>query len=71
VVFRGTTSFQDWLTDIQDELVSYPLCVGCSVHRGFYEAQQSIIHQTITVVNQLRTEFPDFQVVVTGHSLGK
>ena len=40
------------------------------MHKGFYKAQQSVIPYITDYVQTLRSKFPDYGVVVTGHSLG-
>jgi hypothetical protein len=69
VVFRGTQSTRDWVVDLHFGKVEY-ICNECEVHRGFYEAEQSVIYDVIKGVDDLKSMFPSFKVVVTGHSLG-
>lgn len=70
VAFRGSTSIQDWLNNLDDLFESYPKCDGCRVHKGFYDAQKSVISTIVTYVSTLKKEKPSYTVVVTGHSLG-
>lgn len=70
VVFRGSTSIVDWLGNLDVVLTGYDKCEGCEVHKGFHEAQQSVNALVIQCVKDLRVEFPNSTVVVTGHSLG-
>jgi len=51
-------------------LTEYPLCSGCEVHKGFYTAEQNVIKEVLTQVQNLKAKFPEYKVVVTGHSLG-
>lgn len=71
VVFRGSTSVDDWLNNLEVVLTDYDKCDGCEVHRGFYEAQQSVNALVVQCVSDLRVDYPNSTVVVTGHSLGK
>jgi len=71
VVFRGSTSVEDWLGNLEVVLTDYDKCDDCEVHRGFYEAQQSVNAIVIQCVKDLRVDYPNSTVVVTGHSLGK
>ncbi len=71
VVYRGSTSIEDWIGNIDVVLTGYSKCDECEVHKGFYEAHQSAIAYVIESVKALRNEFPKYTVVVTGHSLGK
>ena len=43
----------------------------CEVHEGFYLSSQSVKSKVIKYVQELQYRFPDFSVIVTGHSLGE
>lgn len=49
---------------------AYPLCSGCLVHKGFYEAEQTILNEMLMEVARLSKEKGTKKVVSTGHSLG-
>lgn len=71
-VIRGSSSTLNWLDDFEIRLVPYktfPEC-NCNVHHGFYETTLEIRDQVIHTVQNLKLEFPDYKVIVTGHSLG-
>jgi hypothetical protein len=70
VAFRGSESIRNWADNIDAVTVSYPLCSGCEVHKGFYDAEQGSIANVISQVKELKSKFPSYSVVVTGHSLG-
>jgi predicted lipase len=70
VSFRGTSNAQNWLIDLDIAQSDYPLCDGCKVHAGFYKAEQSVISDIIYQVQQLKSKYTSYAVVVTGHSLG-
>jgi len=70
VIFRGSTSFQDWLDDLDAVLTSYPYCKKCEVHKGFYKTEQAFISNITTQVQLYLNDFYDYKVLVTGHSLG-
>lgn len=70
VSYRGSSDIENWITNIEETLVSYPLCSGCNVHKGFYAAEQSVIKNVISQVQSLKAKYPSYAVVVTGHSLG-
>lgn len=70
VSFRGSTSVEDWINNLQATKVDYPHCEGCEVHKGFYNAEQSAIGDVRSEVQSLLSKYPSFGVVVTGHSLG-
>lgn len=72
VVFRGSSSSSNFLTDVDISMISYnsyPEC-NCLVHKGFYTAQQSVIQNIILTVANIKIDYPEYQVIVTGHSLG-
>eukprot|EP01039_Chlorochromonas_danica_P005439 gene5439-5987_t len=70
IAFRGTTSLIDWLNDFDTILVPYPPCQGCEVHQGFYLAEQDVFPIVLCQVRSLLREHSDYDVMVTGHSLG-
>jgi hypothetical protein len=71
VSFRGTNllSIIDWLTDLDFGAVG-AICPGCEVHEGFLKAYLSIRDETVQLVREITTMYPDSDVVITGHSLG-
>jgi hypothetical protein len=70
VVFRGSSSIQNWLSDLDAVLTPYPLCSDCNVHKGFYVTEQSCYSNVLTQVKNLKSKYPNYSVIVTGHSLG-
>lgn len=70
VVFRGSESTTNWMTDLNTAMMDYQYCDGCEVHKGFYTAQQDVIEGILYVVKTLQNQHPTYRVVVTGHSLG-
>ncbi len=49
VVFRGSESILNWVTNLsttKTNYTSYPGC-NCQVHNGFYKAEQRVIDQVI------------------------
>lgn len=72
VVLRGSSSVINWLDDFEVKLVPYdtfPEC-NCKVHYGFYNSAQGVTKKMIESVKSLRTKYPGYSVVVTGHSYG-
>ena len=72
VVFRGSVSLKNWITDldaVKTAYTSYPEC-NCQVHKGFYSAEQRVISGVISEVKRLKGSKPDYSLKVTGHSLG-
>lgn len=70
VVFRGSQSLADWFYNLDSTLLPFPHCSNCYVHKGFYEAEISVLKTIVETVHELLQQFPDFEVIVTGHSLG-
>ena len=70
MVFRGSESINNWITDLDVITSPFPYCSDCNVHEGFYEAEKSIIPEVIKEVKRLQEQFPSHNVVLTGHSLG-
>ncbi|KAK9476064.1 Alpha/Beta hydrolase protein [Lipomyces japonicus] len=79
VVFRGTNSRSDWLVDLdtyQDPYVAnaslyeVPECESCRVHRGFLRSFYATQKYVDPVLANLTASYPDYEVVITGHSLG-
>lgn len=78
--FRGTSSIQDWKGNIDAIPVPYrPIvkrkkyemkCDNCYVHRGFYQFLSRNCLDIIEEVLELKECYPDFTLVVVGHSLG-
>lgn len=82
LAFRGTSSRRDWFANIDAMPRSYvPLinvvqgddaieCPGCNVHRGFYNFLLKNCATILSAVKELKQEYPDYKLVVLGHSLG-
>jgi len=70
VTFRGSEDIQNWVTNLEATLTSYPLCSGCQVHKGFYEAEQAVFPNILAQVKSLKSKYPNYSVIATGHSLG-
>lgn len=74
VVFRGSESISNWATNLDAITTSYPAKYGCpgdcQVHKGFFQAEQTVIQSILTNVGTLRNKYPSYSIWVTGHSLG-
>lgn len=72
VSFRGSSDLENWITNLDFIRRSYRLggCSGCSVHEGFSTAAQEAIPSIAAAVSSLQNQYPNYQIVVTGHSLG-
>lgn len=73
VVFRGSSSIQNWITDLSVTKVAYEeYCCGdaCLIHKGFYEESCEEYPAIYSAVQKLKAKFPTYKVKTTGHSLG-
>lgn len=73
VAFRGTqpASLANWITDLNTaKLSNYDGIFGAKVHEGFYNAYSNLRPQLQTALQALRAKYPNYEFLVTGHSLG-
>lgn len=70
VAYRGSSSIPNWLDNINTFSKDYKLCAGCTVHTGFYQAEQIVIDSVEAMVRRQLTAHPNYRLIVTGHSLG-
>lgn len=85
VVFRGTSSTQDWISNFEflhshyEPLVhmregfnveSDEFCEDCTIHKGFNTFIKTNGEEIVREVVKLKRKLPDYSIVVTGHSLG-
>ena len=69
--FRGSKTISNWIADLDFILTAVSdLCSGCEVHRGFWRAWETVADEMTTQVKTAMTTYPDYTVVVTGHSFG-
>ncbi|KAJ7624203.1 Alpha/Beta hydrolase protein, partial [Mycena polygramma] len=77
VSFRGTFSLSNAVTNAQFLLSPFlppglneSESVDILVHRGFRDAYDNVANDVLAIVTTQLELFPNFRVVVTGHSLG-
>ncbi|KAG5361975.1 putative lipase [Yarrowia sp. C11] len=82
LVLRGTHSLEDIVTDIrtfQAPLTNFDFaanisatetCSDCLVHEGFIQSYNSTYNQIGSKLDSVIAQYPDYQIAVTGHSLG-
>lgn len=75
VAYRGSESINDWVTNLDAIQTSCPpewnAISGCKVHKGFYNTVRLNTIDVVTdQVKALRAQFPSYQIMITGHSLG-
>ncbi|PGH07624.1 hypothetical protein GX51_01633 [Blastomyces parvus] len=81
--FRGTYSIANTIVDlsaIPQVYTPYPTnnptdpdhtrCDNCSVHAGFMESWKSARRTLLEPLKQTMVKYPDYQLVLVGHSLG-
>jgi len=72
VVFRGSSSFLNWIDDLKIKKIpydSYPSC-NCTVHDGFYSTTMNLKSSVVESVSTLQKKYKYENVIITGHSLG-
>ncbi|KAI7878525.1 lipase [Lichtheimia hyalospora FSU 10163] len=70
VVFRGTSSIRNAITDIVFAPVDYPPVNGAKVHKGFLDSYNEVQKDLVKEVEAQVAQYPDYKLTVTGHSLG-
>ena len=68
LAFRGTSSIEDWMTNVKIQKVPGPLG-DTRVHKGFYKALDCVWDQTADTVDEFQADRKK-QLWITGHSLG-
>ncbi|AAS51114.1 ACL114Wp [Eremothecium gossypii ATCC 10895] len=77
IAFRGSVTVPDWLVDFSFLPTNYvPVksdkrCEGtCLVHHGVYDQFKVAFPDIYAVFQKIAQQHPDYEVTVTGHSLG-
>jgi len=72
VVFRGSSSIPNWITNLSTTKTTYTSFADCNckVHAGFFSAEQAVITGVLNEVKRLRGIYPTAAIKTTGHSLG-
>ena len=74
IVFRGSYSKVNFYSDYDVFWVAYDdfgfQCVGCLVARGFYHPMHTVRDDVVRWVKDLKSQYPNYQIKTTGHSLG-
>lgn len=71
VAFRGSTDIQNYIIDLESVIFTpYKNYSGIEVGLGFYTEWNDLLPDVIPVVEDLVEQYPDYEIWVTGHSLG-
>jgi hypothetical protein len=79
LALRGTQDVNDWVTDLHLRLVElHPEhlgvsnfnCRNCQVDLGFLKGYLHSFPAVDSIVQRLTEKYPNYQLVITGHSLG-
>jgi hypothetical protein len=67
---RGTASVSDIIADISGDMVQFGEKPDELIHEGFYLAAKVVVKDLENLLEDWANEFPNLEVVVTGHSYG-
>lgn len=70
--FKGTRDLQQWIQDLKIWTVKQRIegIEGAEIHAGFNECFRSVADETYKELMKLKEKYPEYEVHVTGHSLG-
>lgn len=68
--FRGSSSFDNWIANIDFVKTDVDLCDGCEAHSGFWEAWGSVADSVTSQIDSALSTYSGYKLVITGHSLG-
>ncbi|KAM7187491.1 mono and diacylglycerol lipase [Naviculisporaceae sp. PSN 640] len=68
--FRGSTSINNWISNVLFFQISCPLTPGCKVHLGFAASWEEVSDTVIAGIAAAKKANPTYKIVITGHSLG-
>ncbi|KAL1850239.1 hypothetical protein Plec18167_007344 [Paecilomyces lecythidis] len=68
--FRGSSSFDNWIANIDFVKTDVDLCDGCEAHSGFWEAWGSVADSVTSQIDSALSTYSGYKLVFTGHSLG-
>lgn len=70
IIFRGTNQIKDWLYDLM--ICKTRLENDIYVHSGFYKCllEYNLFFNLLENIKNLIKEYPEYELILTGHSLG-
>ncbi|KAJ9137151.1 feruloyl esterase A precursor [Pleurostoma richardsiae] len=74
LAFRGTSTVQDFLTDLDQDLVACSAkgisCMGCTCSRGYLRQYMAVQDSVAAAIDTGMGSHLGYSIVVTGHSMG-
>ncbi|KAJ5279381.1 hypothetical protein N7478_004753 [Penicillium angulare] len=70
LAFRGSYSVRNWIADVEFPYTDPKLCDGCFAELGFWSSWTAVRDPISKVLNETIAANHDYELVVTGHSLG-
>ncbi|KAI6353917.1 hypothetical protein MCOR25_008830 [Pyricularia grisea] len=70
VAFHGTITAAGYVADLNAFLQDDDLCEGCQIHAGFRSIWAAVDEVVMDTVEKLHSEYPDYSIFITGHSMG-
>lgn len=70
ISFRGSHSLDNWITNLQLDLIKTDLCPGCTAHHGFWQSWLDSRKAVLDAIKGSANTRPGYKIVATGHSLG-
>jgi len=74
MAFAGSSDIAQWIADVKVSLEQVQVTgqkkVTGSFHSGYYNAWKANRFEWLQVLRQYHSDHPDYEIVVTGHSLG-
>ncbi|KAK6062598.1 lipase [Seiridium cupressi] len=72
--FRGTSDVQDFLTDLDQDLVSCVApgieCSGCTCSQGYLDQYNAVAEDVKNAIDSGMEQYAGYNLTVTGHSMG-
>lgn len=70
LAFRGTASIRNLVLEFDPLMVETDLCDKCMPEQGFWVSWTAVRTELLQAVNQAITQYPNYEIVMAGHSLG-
>ncbi|KAF7729623.1 hypothetical protein EC973_003996 [Apophysomyces ossiformis] len=70
LIFRGTNSINNVISDMKYALTDYTPVKGAKVCSGFYDGYKETAATIVPTMQDQITKYPDYEIVTGGHSLG-